>query len=401
MTRSIRLLSAWLCLTSCGWADDFWIEISGNGIERQNAIASIALPDSAAEWTAAKVVSSDGRVISAQISTGSPKSLVLMIDSLAASETLRVHVADASSSERDDEVRIVDRDGGYLFKVRGKPVFRYNHAVVESPDGIDPVYRRSGHIHPLYNPQGQVVTDDFSPDHAHQHGVMFAWTNCSFEGRDVNFWEQKQGLATVRHDRTLGLSSGPLFAELKVRIMHVDKSSGSEKPVLSEDWRLRVYDIANEHFVFDLLSNQTCVADSPLTVKEYHYGGLAIRGHRSWTKDSSGFLTSNGKTRSNGNHDRTTWCDIHGLIDGKPTGVTILCHPENFRAPQPVRLHPSMPYFCYAPLVLGEFQIGENAPLVSNYRFVTHIGEVDPDETNRMWLDFAHPVAIRYADSPR
>ena len=235
----------------------------------------------------------------------------------------------------------------------------------------------------------------FAPsDHTHQHGVMFAWTNCSFEGRDLNFWEQQRKQGIVRHADTTLMTSGPVFAELIATIEHIDVTTDKPKTVLSENWRMRVYNFADQ-FVFDLESRQSCVADSPLTINQYHYGGMAIRGNRNWTTNNSGFRTSNGKSRLDGNHDRPNWCDMHGIVDGKPVGVTLYSHPTNFRSPQPVRLHPSMPYFCYAPLVLGEFQIGHENQLISNYRFVAHDGEVDSDVANRIWLDYAHPILVR------
>ena len=36
------------------------------------------------------------------------------------------------------------------------------------------------------------MTDDFPPDHAHQHGLFFAWVSTSFDGHDVDFWNQSK-----------------------------------------------------------------------------------------------------------------------------------------------------------------------------------------------------------------
>ena len=80
------------------------------------------------------------------------------------------------------------------------------------------------------------------------------------------------------------------------------------------------------------------------------------------------------------------------------TGVTIFCHPENFRAPQPVRLHPSMPYFCFAPMVLGDFTIEKSEPYVSRYRFLIHDGPVVPDASDRHWHDLATPPTVEIVD---
>jgi len=53
-----------------------------------------------------------------------------------------------------------------------------------------------------------------------------------------------------------------------------------------------------------------------------------------------------------------------------------------------------MPYFCFSPMVLGEFNIEPQRPLVSRYRLVIHQGKVKPDEINRYYQDFGHPIKV-------
>jgi hypothetical protein len=69
----------------------------------------------------------------------------------------------------------------------------------------------------------------------------------------------------------------------------------------------------------------------------------------------------------------------------------MLCHPDNFRFPQPVSLHPSEPFFCYGPQQLGEFRIEPAKPYVMRYRFATADGEPDAKEIDRLWNDYAKP----------
>ena len=119
---------------------------------------------------------------------------------------------------------------------------------------------------------------------------------------------------------------------------------------------------------FDLVSTQTCATKDALLVKKYHYGGIAIRGNSQWMeKDDDGnpkgtMLTSEGKTRKNGNHSRPRWVAMHGPVNGQECGVVVMNHPDNFRYPQWVRLHPSMPYFVYAPMVKEPFSIVPGKP---------------------------------------
>jgi hypothetical protein len=296
----------------------------------------------------------------------------------------------------------VEDDGKHLVvRIGPKPVLTYNYAVVPSPILKEPYYAKSGYIHPIHSPSGQVVTDDFNPDHAHQHGVMFAWRKTTCEGRTTDGWDQKAGLGRVEHAKVEGLGGGPVFGWFTVRLRQVDLAApGGPKPILDEIWRVRI-DNFSDPFLFDLESTETCAGSSPVTIDEMHYGGLMIRGRASWSKSREfDYLTSEGKGKKDGNHTRPNWVDISGPIDGGAAGATILDHPGNFRFPQPVRLHPTMPYFCFTPAFLGSFVIEPGKSYVSQYRFVVHDGKIDPNAARRLWQDYAQPPSVRIVADP-
>ena len=50
--------------------------------------------------------------------------------------------------------------------------------------------------------------------------------------------------------------------------------------------------------------------------------------------------------------------------------IAVLDHPSNFRHPQPVRLHPDMPYFAIAPMVEGEFEVSREKPFEARYGII-------------------------------
>jgi len=290
----------------------------------------------------------------------------------------------------------------------GQPLLNYHTAVVMPPEGLPAYYRRSGFIHPLYTPQGKVLTDAFPPDHAHQHAIFFAWVNTLFQGRNIDFWNQHKRTGAVSHTEVLEMQSGPVFSRFRVRLQHQDLSDSSRViPVLNETWTVTAYHLQNEKecYLIDLLSEQQCAGDSALHLLQYHYGGMAFRGSGQWydpgyerqAGDSTnllgpgrgGFLTSEGKTRMDGNHSRPRWVSVFGHIDGAACGVTLLDHPSNFRFPQPVRLHPSSPYFSFSPTVLGPFDIRPGEVYRSRYRILAFDGEPDTAWINRMWKAYS------------
>jgi hypothetical protein len=81
-------------------------------------------------------------------------------------------------------------------------------------------------------------------------------------------------------------------------------------------------------------------------------------------------------------------------VDGKACGVVILCHSKNFRFPQPIRVHPEEPFFCFAPSQLGEWKIQPGEEFVSSYRFLVMDGEPDREVIERHWRDYVEPVKV-------
>ena len=116
---------------------------------------------------------------------------------------------------------------------------------------------------------------------------------------------------------------------------------------------------------------------------------------RPWTPQHVTFLTSEGDDRLKGNHTRPRWCDISGSIDDKAAGIALLTHPTNFRFPEPLRIHPTMPYMVYTPSFLGDWEIIPGKSHDSRYRFVVHDGNLTAETLDQLWRDYAHPLAAQ------
>lgn len=330
---------------------------------------------------------------------GTDQAVFLLSHPLSAGQTrtYRLRSLDEQPS-RSINARCLQTEGKLTVAIDGEPVLTYHTAVVAPPPQFDAAYRRSGHLHPVRTPSGRVVTDEFPVDHPHQHGIFSAWVKTTFEGRAVDFWNQLGQTGTVEHREVLHVESGPVFSSFTVRLAHVDLSApGGKKDVLHENWTIRTYAIKSGR-LFELESVQRCVADSPLVLEEYHYGGHAVRGSAEWLgQPEHDFLTSEGKTRQEGNHSRPNWVSMHGNVDGEMCGIAVCSHPDNFRGPQPVRLHPSKPYFVFTPPVLGRFEIAPGAELLSRYRFFTYDGPPQPERLQDVWENYAQAAVVEWA----
>ncbi|MCY4223737.1 MAG: PmoA family protein, partial [Bacteroidetes bacterium] len=73
----------------------------------------------------------------------------------------------------------------------------------------------------------------------------------------------------------------------------------------------------------------------------------------------------------------------------------ILSHPVNYESPQPVRIHPTEPFFNYAPTQAGAFSITHQQPMEWKYRFITYDGAHDSKLLEALWQDFASPLSVR------
>ena len=296
-------------------------------------------------------------------------------------------LGDAHCEVNEDYI-IITRNGNHVLTY---------HKTVIIPAGVEGKYGRSGFIHPISTPSGKVITDDYPlPHHSHQHGMFFAWKKATYKNQQLNFWEPSH--ASIRHERVLNIINNKEHAGFRVELAHVL----GEQQILQEIWEVKVG--ANTGYI-DFRSDQVCTTDSPLTVEQYHYGGMAIRGSRQWFKDAHTsaekgalkdefveackMITSEGLTQKNGNHSRPDWVCMTGKIAKSPVSITLIPHPSNFRHPQYVRLHPDMPYFCFSPMVKQSFKIEPEKPLTSRFRIIAADGEPEFVKLNAIQKDYA------------
>lgn len=298
-----------------------------------------------------------------------------------------------------DELKLTETEDTIRITQRGKPVLEYIKTARPVPEGIEKHFSRSGYIHPVYTPTGQELTGDYPVDHAHQHALFFAWTKGDYNGQKVDFWNQAKDLGRIEFREVVDVNRGE--QEVSFSAKHAFKVKGKSGDnwvdVLHEIWTVTVHQTPADHFLFDIVSVQQCVTDKPLSLPQYRYGGMAIRGNYQWLKEKEDhsiepgdvqYLTSDGKDRWEGSHTRPNWVSFSGEIDGQDVSATVFCSPKNFRAPQHVRIHPNKPYFCFAPMVEGPFKIAPGKEYVSRYRYLVTSKAADVKMIEKHWDEY-------------
>ncbi len=281
-------------------------------------------------------------------------------------------------------------------------VLVYNKQSPPVPKGIDPIYHRSGFLHPVNTPKGKTVTDTFPRDHAHQHGIFSAWVKTSYSEHSIDFWNLAGRTGRVVHERVVSTFQGDGSVGFEVDMIHTAEAPVS-LDILRERWKVTVYQPADQSYCFDIESKQEAITNTPLVIEKYHYGGMALRGTSRWlskadrdkngeselVREPSSFINNLGQDRKEGNHVPATWVALSGTLDQESASITVLGHPQNFRAPQPARMHDTKPYFCFSPCVTESFEISRVKPLHAKYRYLVTDAPPNPAWIDKHWNELA------------
>lgn len=335
-----------------------------------------------------------------QLEAGSPAKLWFVLAGTTKAGTKRTFMLARMGNVEWAGVTVARTDKHLDILHQSDKVLRYNHAIVPPPEGQDKLYERSGFIHPLWSPKGTVLTNIHPSDHIHHLGIWMPWTHTEFEGKAVDFWNLKEGQGTVRFNRFLSETRGPVYGGFAAEQEHVAlKTEEGEKVVLNEVWDVRVFNVGGRekgYWIWDFASTQRCVADSALKQVKYRYGGFGFRGASEWRDENTSHLTSEGKTRENAHGTRARWCDASGKIDDWE-GVTFYSHPENFQHPEPMRIWPPDMrdvFFNFCPSQATDWEMAPGVDHVSRYRMYVHEGKITVAAAERIWQDYAEPPKV-------
>lgn len=236
--------------------------------------------------------------------------LVLAAAALAAGEPFRfVEISPASLELREGD----------------RPVFVYNHGMILKP-GMKEEYRRSSYVHPLYAPDGTVLTDDFPEDHPHHRGICWTWPVVRFEGQTYDVW----ALVGMRQRflRWLARDASADRARLKVQ----NGWFAGERQAVKEVVEFLVSPASEGRRTIDFALCLEAL-DRPVEIagrEKKGYGGLGIR----FAPRQETVIRTDAGVES-GDSDLVThrWAELSALFAGRPAGARIEIDPANPGAP--------------------------------------------------------------------
>lgn len=286
-----------------------------------------------------------------------------------------------------------------------KPILSYRFATTYPPEGADPLYKRSGFIHPLYSPGGKVLTRIQAPDHYHHYGVWGPWTKTHIDDRSVDFWNLKEGQGTVQFAGFLSEAEGAVFSGFKALQQHIDfGGKGADQIAMNEILDVRAWNLGKGVWMVDYTTSLNSPLKNGIMLDAYRYGGgIGWRATETWHKDNCTVLTSDNKTRIDADGSYARWCMVEGEseVEEGRSGILFLSHPSNRMHPEPMRIWPldanggrGDMYFEFVPIRHDEWKLEPKQNYTLKYRMIIFDGKLDAETAEKYWNSFAsNPVA--------
>jgi hypothetical protein len=268
------------------------------------------------------------------------------------------------------------------------------------------VFSLSGYIHPLWSPQGEVLTRIQPPDHYHHYGIWNPWTSTRFQGRSVDFWNLGSRQGRVRSRGVVERTSGEVFGGFRALHEHVATGgSAGETIAMREQWDVRVWNLGSQEgpWLVDFGSTLNLATDEPLTIEAYRYQGFSLRATERWNDDNSRLLTSEGLDKSNANSTRARWIDVNGVSDAVQgsSGILFLTNPSNYNYPEHLRIWPvgqnrgvENVFINFNPAHDRDWELQPGSTYALRYRMLVYDGTITPQQAEQVWIDYTDPPQV-------
>lgn len=292
--------------------------------------------------------------------------------------------------------------------LNGKPILSYRFAITFPPDTVSPLFKRSGFIHPLYSPGGEVLTRIQAPDHYHHYGIWGPWTKTTIDGREVDFWNLYSGQGTVQFAGFLQEAEGAVYSGFAALQQHIDfGAKGEDQIAMNEILDVRAWNIGEGVWMVDYTTSINSPLKNGIMLDAYRYGGgIGFRATEKWHKDNCTVLTSDNKTRKDADGSFAKWCIVEGessTAAGR-SGILFMSHPSNRMHPEPMRVWPldanagrGDMYFEFVPIRHESWKIEPKQNYTLKYRMIIFDGKMDATKAEKYWNSFAsNPVVSFY-----
>ncbi len=297
---------------------------------------------------------------------------------------------------------------------RFTPVLTYQHGTNAPGPVLDRIHpdnrkyaiARSDYLHPLFGPEGESLTRDWSIDHPHHRGIYWAWpeVDCAGVRGDLHALQRifANPIGTIQ--AIDGSERAEMIAESVWVLDHPvgGTNVSPHAPVLLERVLIRAStpDPDTRGRAVDLFLRFQSLGETVVIARREtdKYGGLNIR----LAPIRNQILRPH--TDPAGTAHPAAWAQISGIFEGatKPATLVILQHSQNPQYPGDWVQYPDLnwlqPTF---PAAHARYTIDPSHPLTLAYRFWIRPGDaVTDDDARRLWEDFQRVQIPRSLQKP-
>lgn len=354
-----------------------------------------------------EIIKDSIKLIPSQIDSEN-KLLWFVLDGQTPKQTLRDFALVKKNTENSSpQIEIQKNDGAMQFSFDGNPILNYQYGMTYPPEGVDEKYKKSGFIHPLWSPGGEVLTRIQPPDHYHHYGIWGPWTKTHINEREVDFWNLAKGQGTVLFKKFLNENQGDVFSGFTALQEHLDfKATSENKVAINEALEIKIWNLASSRnsWLIDYTTTIESPLESGILFDAYRYGGgLGFRATEKWHKGNTSVLTSDNKDRLTADGSSAKWVIVEGESKTKKgrSGILFMGFPENKEFPEPMRVWPvdanegrGDMFFEFCPIRHVEWKIESKKEYQLKYRMLVFDGKINAKQAEMHWQNFANPPKI-------
>ena len=238
-------------------------------------------------------------------------------------------------AEKASSFRSVENEDGILILEDDQKLLFYQRKT-KSLDGRFP---RANYVHPLYDLDGNVLTEDFPDDHLHHRGIFWTWHQLFVGDKRIGDpWIAKDSIWDVVDVKfAIEKESCEMTASILWKSPLWADDSGQPKPLVTETTTIRIHRAEANHRMIDfriqLLAMEKDVRIGGSEDKK-GYGGFCTRVR---LPDDIRFTGRAGAVTPKVTAvEAGPWMEMTGaFVKSRQGGITILCHPTLPGFPQP------------------------------------------------------------------
>jgi hypothetical protein len=297
------------------------------------------------------------------------------------------------SCSHQPAMEVEDTGDALILKNHGLPVLQYNYSYVAPPEGVDSIFGKSGFLHPVWDPAGNMLTSIQPVDHRHHYGIWNPWTRILYDSVRYDLWNLGDRQGAVRARSIDSVFQGDT-AGFVATLDHIIFNPDGEKVIMVETWKVCTWD-SPDGFIWEFESTLQPSTDLPVVLEKYRYAGFGYRATPQWTRENSSMLTSEGLARQEINATRAKWIYAEGEMPTGSSGILFMAHPQNHNSPESLRIWDEDAnngrgdvFINFNPVQTEDWTLEPGHTYTLIYRVLAFNGKMNKNKAEKLWKSF-------------